>query len=416
MANKAYLVRLYPNKEQAVLINKTIGCCRKIYNLTLNERSEFYKENKADKAKLKSHKYKTEKDYKEEFPYLTEVSSRALQQSRRDLLTAFTNFFKGRASYPVFKSFHKSKLSYREPQVSSTSKRKDGTEAVSLSIRIEENKISLLKLGLVKFRGLADDFRGEIKSVTVSKDRTGKYYCSILTEQEQQRKFRTSNNKIGIDLGLSNFVTTSDGLQIYPLTRTLLALQKKVVKQQKHLSRKKKGSSRRNKCRIKLAVLYKKLSNIQKHFFYHLANLICSENQTIKLETLGIKDMLKNRKRARSIHRISWFKFIEILKQKAVEFGSEVIQIDRYYPSSKTCSNCKKKKDDLKITDRTYVCSCGLQLDRDLNAAINILNYKSDESSDYKQGEAVRLTKKYFDFHVSSFVELLTKNASNCYV
>lgn len=400
--NKAFKIRLYPTVKQSVLIDKTIGCCRFIYNQMLNERIKFYQENKDNKEVLKNHKYKTESEYKKDFEFLKEVPSRALQQSRNNLDTAYQNFFKKKCGFPKFKNKHKSRLSYKDPQVGN-------------QIRFENNKLKMPKLGLLKFRGLSEDFKGVIKSVTVSKDRDNTYHASILVECEDVKNERKSNNTVGIDLGLKSFVTLSNGVQID--IPDVNYLDRKIKKQQKHFSRKTKGSARREKCRIKLAKLHKRKTNILNHFYRHLCNLICSENQTIKIEDLNVKGMLKNRKLSRKIHSVSWSKFIELLKQVAVKYGSVIEVVNRFFPSSKTCSHCYHVKDDLKLSDRVFYCDkCGLAIDRDLNAAINIKNYKSDELSDYKHGETINLVKKLFNFNTSCFSEVLISKIGKCNV
>ena len=398
---KAIKVRLYPTIKQKQLIDKTIGCCRFIYNQMLNERIAFYQAHKDDKETLKSHKYKTEKEYKVDFEFLKEVSSRALQQARNDLISAYSNFFKRKKGFPKFKSKHKSKLNYRDPQVGN-------------QIRFENKKLNMPKLGYLKIRGLSNSFSGNIKSVTVIKRKDGKFEASILTDTETT----TKDNKpraVGIDLGLKSFVTLSNGVQID--LPSVTELDKKIIKQQKHFSRKTKGSNRREKCRIKLASLNQQRTDKLLHFYRHLANLICSENQTIKIENLNVSGMMKNRKLARKIQSVSWSKFIAMLKQKALEYGSSVIEVDRFFPSSKLCSCCGSEKEDLKLSDRVYTCEkCGLTIDRDLNASLNIKNYKSDELSDYKHGETVNLVKKFFDFNTSCFSEVFTQPITKCYV
>ncbi len=194
MRNKAYKIRIYPNQLQQKQINQTIGCCRFVFNQMLAERIEVYEKFKDEKEVLKSYKYKTEKELKAEFEFLSEASSRALQQSRINLETAYQNFYAKRAKFPKFKVKKKSAESYREPNVNNC-------------IEIKAEKIKLLKLGWVKLSYLPKDFQGKIKSVTVSKTKTNAYYVSILTEQELEIKERISDEIIGLDLGLTDFVS-----------------------------------------------------------------------------------------------------------------------------------------------------------------------------------------------------------------
>jgi len=252
MRNKSYQVRLYPTAKQVEIIDKTINGCRFIYNQTLNERITVYEELKEDKAKLYLYKYKTEKEYKEEFPFLKECSSRALQQARRDLTSAFQNFYAGlkkgsHVGFPKFKSKKTCKLSYREPQI-------DEVKA----IEIKDSKIKLNKLSWIKFRGLSEDFNGKIKSVTVTNEQNGMYTASILVEQDGDTKDREGDATIGIDFGLTSFTTMSNGEQIDLPKEHILKLESKLKRFQKKHSRQAKGSNRRELTRIKINRLYYK--------------------------------------------------------------------------------------------------------------------------------------------------------------
>ena len=383
--NKAYIVRLYPNKSQISLLEKTFGCVRFIYNQMLNERKQVYEKLKKNKDELFSFVYKTEKEYKQDFEWLKEVSSRALQQSRIDLQTAYTNFYKGlikgkKIGFPKFKSKRLSRLSYREPQVNNC-------------IKIENNKIKLLKLGFVKFRGLNKKFSGTIKSVTVYKTKTGKYFASILVEKLIDKKQRISNNTIGIDLGLKDFAICSNGEIIQGIKQELYNIEHTIKILHKHFSRKKDGSKRKEKARIKLAKSYEYKTNFLNHFQWSLVNKLCSENQTICLEMLNVKGMIKNRKLSHAIHTVNWSSFVNKLEQKAKEYNTTIFKVPTFYPSSKTCSRCGTKKKDLLLSDRTFFCNnCELSIDRDYNASINIRNFyiKSLEYKDYERGEIVR--------------------------
>jgi len=243
---KAFKVRLYPNKPQKELIDKTIGCSRFIYNQMLAERIKVYEKLKNDKNALYSYKYKTEKQYKEEFLFLKEVSSYSLQQSRINRDMAYRRFFKQLTKFPKFKNKHKSKLSYKE-QNGNFNRGKD-------RLRIENNKLQITKLGLIKFRGLSDKFKftDKICSITISKDKCNNYFASILVETNQTKKLRTDVGIIGIDLGLKEFATCSDGQQFNGIKEQIKAINKKIDKQNKHFSRKKKLSKRKEKKSAKL--------------------------------------------------------------------------------------------------------------------------------------------------------------------
>ena len=398
---KSYKVRLYPNKQQIELINKTIGCCRFIYNKMLSEKIEIYKQFKDSKEELKNYRYKTEVDYKNKFNWLKEVSSRSLQQSRINLEKAYSNFFReikkgNKKSFPRFKSKHRSKLSYIEPQVNN-------------SIEIQDTKIKILKLGWIKFRGLDKSFSGKIKSITIEKSKDNKYYCSILVEKELILKENKSKETIGIDLGLNNFVVTSNGEFYQPIKEILYKIEKKIKFLQRKLSKKVSSSGHYERLRVKINSLYNKIKNIRDHYFYHIIQDICKKAKTIIIEDLSVKNMMKNYKLARSIGFSSWSSFVGKLKQKVLEYGIELIQVDRYFPSSKKCSNCGNKKEELTLRDRIYRCdSCGLEIDRDLNSAIN-LRKKSSEYGDKGHGEMIRPKRLKFNLD-GCFSEMSTKN------
>lgn len=269
------------------------------------------------------------------------------------------------------------------------------------AIEIIGNKIKLPKLGLVKFKGLSKNFKGEIRSISVEKRRDGKYFASILVETQPTVRLRSDNQVIGVDLGLKEFAVCSNGEIIKGIKKELLEIEENIKKQQRHFSRKVeqnkkdniKDSKRREKCRRKLAALYQYRTDYLNHYQWHLANRMCEKSQLIILEDLNVAGMKKNRCLSHSIHNANWSSFVTKLEQKANEYGTKVEKIDRFFPSSKMCSECGAIKKDLKLSDRTYVCECGLVIDRDLNAAINIRNAGltalSLEYSDYIRGEDV---------------------------
>jgi putative transposase len=396
MKNKSYHIKLYPSLKQSELIDKTIHACRFIYNQTLNEKITVYEKLKHDKNLLYSHTYKTEKDYKEEFQFLSEVSSRALQQSRRDLDTAFKNFYAGLkkgkfVGYPKFKSKKNSKWSYREPQVGK-------------AIEIKNNKIKLLKLGWIKFKGLSENFNGIIKSVTIENELNGNYSAFILVENDDTKE-RISDDTVGIDFGLNSFVTVSNGEQIDLPKEHLFVLESKLKKLQKKFSKQVKGSNRREITRIKINKLYKHIKYVKDHFYWHLANRICKHNETVVIEDLNIKGMQKSNL-SKSIQRVGWSNFVNKLSQKAIEYGTTILKANRWFPSSKMCSCCGAIKEDLTLKDRTYECECGLTIDRDLNASFNLKKVASEFGETINvHREKVRLLKLQFDLS-SNFVEV----------
>ncbi len=439
MHNKAYKVRLYPNKSQATLIDKTIGATRFMYNQMLAERIDVYNQfriNEIDsneeidfkKSELKSHTYKSEKNYKEqeELTWLKDVSSRALQQSRIDLESAYKNFYRsiknGKPTFPKFKSKHKSRKSYREPQVGN-----------SISINDNQTKIKLLKLGYCKFRGLAKEFKtkqllGDIKilSATISKDPDGKYYCSILVETENisfVSNIKNERQRIGLDLGITDFVITSNGDYFTPIKKELNGsdklirkLQKKLCRQtlqaKKHLKSnsketiesdktkeaKFKSSNRREKTKTKIAILHKKQTNTKSHYHWHLANKLTNENQAISLETLRVINMVKNKKLARAIAQASWSSFLIKLSQKAKHKETRLHYQPTFFASTKTCYKCNHKNPSVQLSDRILTCTnpnCNFKIQRDLQASLNLEKQLSLEYSDYRHRESKTKTNQF---------------------
>lgn len=355
---KGYKYRLYPNKEQEEFFMKCFGAARFIYNHMLSEKIKYYQETKKNLNN-------TPAQYKDEFPWLKDVDAHALCHAQMHLKHAYNKFFKEPSvGFPKLKSKKATKLSY---STSNTNNYKN----IKFS---DSNKyIKLPKIGLVRVKKHRS-FNGIIKSATISKTSSGKYYVSLLVECEDQNKLQYSNNKVGIDLGLKEFAITSDG-EMIENPRYLRKSEKRLIKLQKDLSRCKAGSKNKEKRRIKLAKQHEKVANQRKDFLHKTSKRIIDENQVICLEDLKAKEILKNHKVAKSVFDVSWNKFVLQLEYKADWYGREIVKIDKWYPSSQICSNCGHRDGKKDLSIREWTCPiCGTHHDRDVNAAINILN------------------------------------------
>lgn len=359
---KAYKYRLYPNKEQQEYFAKAFGSVRFIYNQMLANRKEIYETYKHDEEMLKKVKPNTYTSYKKEYEWLKEIDNLALANAQMDLNAAYMNFFKGRAKFPKFKSKRDNHKNYK-------------TNNQGGNIRIEENKIKLPKIGFVKLK-YHREFDGLIKSCTVSQVPSGKYFVSILV-QEEDAEITPAKNLIGIDLGLTDFaVTTNDDgdSHKHKAPQFLRKSEKELIKAQRSLSRKKKGSANYHKAKIALAKKHEKIANQRKHFLHHLSNKITNENQVIVIETLKSSNMMKNRKLSKSIGDVSWFEFCRQLEYKSNWKGRTLKKADQCFASTQICSSCGTSGGKKKLDIREWEClDCGAIHDRDINASINLL-------------------------------------------
>lgn len=350
---KGYKYRIFPTDEQKILIDKTIGCCRYVWNGFLALKEFRYKEFEETMSYNTMCKLLTE--IKKSDDFLQEVDSTALQQTLRQLDNTFKMFFKGVCRYPRFKSKKNPKNSYK-----------------SIKVKIKDNQIVIPKVGRVDYAN-SRYIKGRILSATISRTPTNKYFVSFTVDEDVEHLPKT-DREVGIDLGLKTFAVCSDG-KGYTSPKPMWKYIARLKKLQRKLSKKKsKESNRYKKLKLKIALLHERISNIRKDFLHKLSTKLIQENQLICLEDLNVKGMTKNHKLAKAILDCGFGLFVEMLKNKANMYGREVVQIDRWYPSSKTCSCCGHIKSDLKLSDRTYVCEkCGTIIDRDFNASINIL-------------------------------------------
>ena len=368
---KAYNIRLYPNLKQQKLIDKTCGCARFVYNHTLSLKKDIYEEcYMSYTPNLKS--------FKEEWPFLKEVSSQAICNAFNDCLTAFKNFFKSikgdyksGSNYPKFKKKGKSKDSYR---IACTyDKHHNNRPDIKI---LNKNHIVIPKLGIVKFSNYKDlDWsKLHIVNITITKSKQNKYYCSVCSEVPEEIYKEPKYDCIAFDLGLKDFAIFDTG-EVIENPKYYRKKENKLAKEQRKLNKCKYNSGGYKKQKLKVAKIHEKIKNQRKDFHHKWSSKIVNENQVIISENLNIKGMLKNHNLAKSISDASWGQFLSMIKYKSDWKYRTYIKIDRFFPSSKQCHHCGYKYSGLKLEERYWICPiCGKKLDRDENAAINILN------------------------------------------
>lgn len=377
---KAYKYRLYPDDKQKKLFEKTFGCVRFYWNRALQVKLKVFNENKdKPKQERRSIPQVLPASLKKEYSFLREADSLALANAQLNLEKVFREFFRGNARLPQFKR--------------KKAKQKYTTNNVNNSIRVDFDRgvIRLPKAGQIKAK-FHRTFQGTVKSATVEKTTSGKYYVSVLVEVERPEPLLQTDKVCAIDLGLKNFaviVDTDGNTEKINNPKYLVKTEKRLAKLQRQLSRKKKGSRNREKQRLKVARLYEKVRNQRKDFLHKLSKRIVSDNQAIILENLNVKGLLSNGNLSKHIADSSWSKFVQYLTYKTKWYRRELVFADSFFPSSRLCSVCGYRNTKLKLSDRYWTCpECTTQHDRDINTAKNLLRYGLIHLTDGRAGTA----------------------------
>jgi putative transposase len=360
---KCYKFRIYPNAAQQKVMSKIFGCCRFVFNRFLAERIEAYKADKKTVSRFEQDKNLTV--LKKELEWLKEADATALQAVIQNLDSAYQNFFRRvkngeTPGFPKFKSKRNSRKSYK-------------SQAVGKNIEIFEKTIKLPKLGLVVCR-VSKQIEGRIISATVSQNPSGKYFVSVCCTDVEIEPFEKTGATVGLDVGIKDFAITSDDDK-FENHKYLSKSENKLKREQRRLSRKPKGSHNRDKSRVKLARIHEKISNQRQDFLHKLSTDLVKSYDIISVESLKIKNMVKNHKLAKSISDVSWGEFVRQLEYKCEWHGKTLVKIPTFFASSQSCHVCGYKNEAVKnLSVRSWICpSCQAEHDRDLNAAKNIL-------------------------------------------
>ncbi len=358
MLHKVVQVRLYPSVEQEIQLAQTFGCARWWWNYALNKSIETYKETGQGLSRVALNAFLPALKKAEETVWLADCYSQVLQATTLNLTTAYKNFFEKRAGFPKFKSRH-GKQSIQYPQ----------------NVKIVDGNVKLPgNIGIVKAK-IHRQIEGKIKTVTVSKTPSGKYLASILTEIEGENPVISEGKIYGIDLGLKHFAVVTDGEKVskYDNPKHLAKHEKNLKRKQKKLARKVKGSKSRNRYRKVVAKVYERVSNSRQDFLHKLSYKLVSNSQGVIVENLHVKGMVRNHKLAKSISDAGWGTFTNFLAYKLERRGAKLVEIDRWFPSSKLCSNCFYQIGEMPLDVREWTCPhCNTHHDRDANAAQNI--------------------------------------------
>ena len=355
---RAYKFRFYPTPEQEQILAKTFGCARFAYNYMLRQRTDAWFQRQEKVGYHETSAMLTALKKQPDFAWLNEVSSVPVQQSLRHLQTAFGNFFARRNKYPAFKK----KDGAQSAEYTTSAFKWDGR-----ALRIAKMDDALN----IRFSRTIPK-AAKITTVTISKDRAGRFFVSMLCTDQVHAKTPVTA-KVGIDLGLTHFAILSTGEKI-AAPNVFRKNEKKLARLQRRLAKKTKGSASRKKAKLKVARLHAKITDTRKDFLHKLSTRLVNENQVIAIETLAVSNMQKNHKLAKSIADASWSEFVRQLEYKSLWYGRELVGIDRWYPSSKRCSDCGHTVAKMPLNVREWTCpECGAIHDRDINAARNVL-------------------------------------------
>jgi len=369
---RAIKIRLYPDGEQTSYLNNLFGSYRVVYNLALNYKKEIYKETKQNyRLKEIGSEFHNNWLKSEEYIWLKEHNTKVLKQSIMNMLDSYKRFFVNKTGFPKFKSKHDNKQSVRFP-VEAISKRNDYlSNRITLTKQLKNIKFKTSD----KYKVYLDKNKDKIKSATLTKNKSGNYYLSILIDGDLLKQIdKPKNEFIGLDLGIKTFIVDSNNNE-YENIKIKRNNEKKLKRLHRNLSKKQKTSKNREKAKIKLAKFYEKLNNKKENYLHHVTNRLINENQVIIIEDLNVKGMMQNHHLAKSIQELSLYRFKEMLLYKAEWYNRDIVQIDRFFPSSKLCNNCGYKNKNLQLKDRFWTCpECGVNHDRDKNAAKNILD------------------------------------------